>query len=164
MSALKKLSVGLGILVVSVASMSAVTAQTVANIDPLSVSVQAVGSSDQLLDFCRPIIKSEYNRRPVNSGACVAATNGFLNSQSQTLDTVAMGPVVADAVTKLVTLYQPQDCRKARTELPDAVETAISFTKDPVQIDALRQIVQDLLTCQNAETAAVANAVVSPGG
>lgn len=164
MSALRKLSVGIGLLAVSVAFAPAVIAQTVASIDPSTMSIQAVSSSDELLNLCRPVIESEYNKRPVNSGSCVSATNGFLSSESQKVNATVMGSVVADAVTKLVTLYRPQDCLKAKTELPDAVEAAISFTKDPVQLAALRQIVEDLLTCQNAETAAIANVVVSPGG
>jgi hypothetical protein len=129
-----------------------------ATVDPNQLTAVTTTTPDSvaaLIGDCTPVIDAQYRDSAARRGECVNPTKAFLDAQKANTSPADMGKVVANTVTELVKLYRPQDCKKQATELPDAIAASESYTTDQVQIDALKQIIAALTTCQDIQTGAV---------
>ena len=151
-----------GIALLATLSLSAASfAQNTAAINPsqmttLTPAGVAPESVTALIDVCGPVIDAQYKNSDARRGECVNPTGLFLDAMKAKTAPADMGNVVADTVAELVKLYRPTpDCKKHETELPQAIALALSYTTDPVQIDAIKGIAAAIAACQNIQTGAI---------
>jgi hypothetical protein len=114
-------------------------------------------SIPEVISICRPVIDEEYRGDTSHWGTCIKATADYLKLVYGPPPTVAdPNSEDADLIYELAKLYRPgANCPIHRTELPDAIEKAASFSTDEKQRQLIIEIANTIAACQAIETGSV---------